>query len=94
MDLESGALFTRIRKFTPQAVPLFVYAIRHTSLLAMASESKGFSPESKRCFYYELRMRKAVYTVLASLFGILVILIYVRLGLGFGVVLPGRMQFG
>lgn len=91
LDLESGSLFSRIGKFIPQAVPLFVYAIRHTNLLAMALESKGFSPESKRSLYYEPQMHKGDYAVLLSLAGILVILIYIRLGLGFGVVIPGRM---
>jgi energy-coupling factor transport system permease protein len=46
LDLESGNIFSRVGKFIPQAVPLFIYAIRHTNLLAMALESKGFSPES------------------------------------------------
>ena len=91
LDLESGSFFSRIGKFIPQAVPLFIYAIRHTNLLAMALESKGFSPESKRSFYYEPQMHKADYAVLFSLVGILVILIYIRLGLGLGVVIPGRM---
>jgi len=91
LDLKSGSFFSRISKFIPQAVPLFVYAIRHTNLLAMALESKGFSPESKRSLYYEPQMRKVDYVVLISLVGILVILIYIRLGLGLGVVIPGRM---
>jgi len=91
LDLESGSLFTRIGKFIPQAVPLFIYAIRHTNLLAMALESRGFSPESKRSLYYEPQMRKGDYAVLISLSGILAILIYSRLGLGLGVILPGRM---
>ena len=91
LDLESGSIFSRIGKYIPQAVPLFIYAIRHTNLLAMALESKGFSPESKRSLYYEPQMHKVDYAVLFSLAGILVILIYIRLGLGLGVVMPGRM---
>jgi len=91
LDLESGPIFSRIAKFIPQAVPLFVYAIRHTNLLAMALESKGFSPESPRTLYYEPQMRKIDYAVLVLLAGILAALIYLRLGLGFGVVMPGRM---
>jgi len=91
LDLESGSILSRIGKFIPQAVPLFIYAIRHTNLLAMALESKGFSPESKRSLYYEPKMHKVDYGVLFSLVGTLVILIYMRLGLGLGVVMPGRM---
>jgi energy-coupling factor transport system permease protein len=91
LDLESGSLFSRIGKFIPQAVPLFVYAIRHTNLLAMALESKGFSPESKRTLYYEPQMHKVDFAVLLLLIGILAILIYLRLGLGLGVALTGHM---
>ena len=91
LDLESGSLFSRIGKFIPQAVPLFIYAIRHTNLLAMALESKGFSPGSKRTLYYEPRMRGKDFLVLFALLLILCGLLYIRLGLRLGVSLPGRL---
>jgi energy-coupling factor transport system permease protein len=91
LDLESGNIFSRIGKFIPQAVPLFIYAIRHTNLLAMALESKGFNPESKRTLYYEPRMRCIDYAVLILLLVILVILLYIRLGLRLGAIIPGRL---
>jgi energy-coupling factor transport system permease protein len=91
LDLESGSLFSRIGKFIPQAVPLFVYAIRHTNLLAMALESKGFSPESKRTLYYEPQMHRIDYGVLALLVVILITFLYLRLGLGLGVIMTGHL---
>ncbi len=91
LDLESGNIFSRVRKFIPQAVPLFLYAIRHTNLLAMALESKGFNPESKRTLYYDPRMRVIDYVVLAFLISILGLLLYVRLGLHFGAIIPDRL---
>ncbi len=91
LDLESGSLFSRIGKFIPQAVPLFIYAIRHTNLLAMALESKGFSPESKRTLYYEPQMHKVDYAVLILLVAVLITLIYIRLGLGLGVIITRHM---
>jgi len=91
LDLESGGIFSRVGKFIPQAVPLFIYAIRHTNLLAMALESKGFSPESKRTLYYEPHMRSIDYVVLALLVVILAALLYMRLTLHLGVVISGRM---
>lgn len=91
LDLESGNIFSRIHKFIPQAVPLFIYAIRHTNLLAMALESKGFSPESKRTLYYEPRMHGKDYVVLACLTAIFALLLYARVFLRFGVVIPGRL---
>ena len=91
LDLESGNIFSRVRKFIPQAVPLFIYAIRHTNLLAMALESKGFSPESKRTLYYEPHMRVIDYVALVFLVAIFAILLYARVGLHLGVVIPGRL---
>jgi energy-coupling factor transport system permease protein len=91
LDLESGNIFSRVGKFIPQAVPLFIYAIRHTNLLAMALESKGFRPESKRTMYYEPHMRPIDYSVIALLILILGLLLYLRLGLHLGVTIPGRL---
>jgi energy-coupling factor transport system permease protein len=91
LDLESGNIFSRVGKFIPQAVPLFIYAIRHTNLLAMALESKGFSPESKRTMYYEPRMCAMDYIVLFALTAILAVLLYIRLGLRHGAIIPGRL---
>ncbi len=91
LDLESGTIFSRAGKFIPLAVPLFIYAIRHTNLLAMALESKGFSPMSKRTLYYEPHMKRADYAVLLSLLGVLALLLYLRLRLHLGVVLAGRL---
>jgi energy-coupling factor transport system permease protein len=91
LDLESGNIFSRVSKFIPQAVPLFIYAIRHTNLLAMALESKGFSPDSPRTLYYEPRMRTIDYGVLILLLMILTGFLYVRLGLHHGAIIPGRL---
>jgi energy-coupling factor transport system permease protein len=91
LDLESGSLLSRAKKFIPQAVPLFIYAIRHTNLLAMALESKGFDPGSKRTMYYQPRMRRIDYVILGLLVFVLVILLYLRLRLHLGVVISGRL---
>ncbi len=91
LDLESGSIFRRAGKFIPLAIPLFIYAIRHTNLLAMALESRGFSPESPRTFYYEPRMRTIDYGVVILLLMILIVLLYIRLVLHLGAVLPGRL---
>jgi energy-coupling factor transporter transmembrane protein EcfT len=57
----------------------------------MALESKGFDPESKRTFYYELRIRRTDCVVLALLILVLGVLLYLRLGLHLGAVIPGRL---
>ncbi len=91
LDLESGGLFSRVGKFIPQAVPLFFYAIRHTNYLAMALESRGFSPGSKRTLYNEPRMSRIDYLVIAILLVILSAALYARIGLHVGVVMRGRL---
>ena len=91
LDLESGSIFSRIGKFIPQAVPLFFYAIRHTNLLAMALEARGFSPEAKRTLYYEPRMRAIDYGVIGLLSIVLMAMLYVRLAMRLGAVFPGRL---
>lgn len=91
LDLESGSIFSRIGKFIPQAVPLFFYAIRHTNYLAMALESRGFSPGSKRTLYNEPHMSRIDYAVIGILTFILIAALYVRIGLHLGVVMRGRL---
>lgn len=91
LDLESGNIFRRMGKFIPQAIPLFIYAIRYTNLLAMALESRGFSPGAKRTFYYELKMGPKDYGVVIVLGIFLAVALYLRLGVGAGAVIPGRL---
>ena len=91
LDLETGSIFKRMGKFIPQAVPLFIYAIHHTNYLAMALESKGFDPRAKRTFYYEPRMRRIDFAVLIFFALLLMVLLYLRLGWGLGVVISGRL---
>jgi energy-coupling factor transport system permease protein len=91
LDLESGSILRRLGKFIPQAVPLFIYAIHHTNALAMALESKGFDPKAKRTFYYEPKMKGMDYWVLGFFILLLIALLFLRLELGLGVVIKGRL---
>ncbi|MGB0910588.1 MAG: energy-coupling factor transporter transmembrane component T family protein [Nitrospirales bacterium] len=49
LDLTTGTLVDKIRGYAPLVVPLIGHTLRQTTLLAMAIESKGFSP--RRCRY-------------------------------------------
>jgi energy-coupling factor transport system permease protein len=91
LDLESGNIFRRASKFIPQAIPLFIYAIRYTNLLAIALESKGFDPGSKRTLYYEPHMKRIDFIILTILTLFLGFLIYLRIGLGLGAIIPERL---
>jgi energy-coupling factor transport system permease protein len=64
LDLDSGNLLDRIKKFLPLLVPVFISTIRNTNIFAMALESKGFGARDQRTFYLNLQMRKADYYIL------------------------------
>ncbi len=91
LDLKSKNILRRVAQFIPQAVPLFIYAIRHTNLLAMALESKGFRPGAQRTFYYELHLRRIDYAVMALLGLLLLVMLILRLVFKLGAVLPYRL---
>ena len=65
LDLDSGNLIDRIKKFLPLLVPVFISTIRNTNIFAMALESKGFGARDDRTFYLNLQMKKADYIILA-----------------------------
>jgi energy-coupling factor transport system permease protein len=91
LDLEGGSILRRLGKFVPQAVPLFIYAIHQTNHLAMALESRGFDPCAPRTLYYEPRMGRGDWAVLAICVLALTFCAVLRLGLGLGAVIPGRI---
>jgi len=91
LDLDSKNILARFSKFMPLAVPMFISAIRYTNLLAMALESRGFSPGAPRTLYDEPRMAAKDWLVLACLAGLLVFCLYLRLVRQWGGVIPGRI---
>lgn len=64
LDLQGGGLLARARRLPPLIVPLIGHTLRQTRLLAMALESKGFSPGGRRQPFLELRPRAADYATL------------------------------
>lgn len=64
LDLDSGNLIDRIKKFLPLLVPVFISTIRNTNIFAMALESKGFGAREKRTNYLRLKMQKSDYILL------------------------------
>lgn len=91
LDLESKNIFARFGKFIPLAVPMFISAIRYTNLLAMALESRGFSPDSPRTLYYEPEMQKKDWFILCFMSVLFLLFLYMRLFLDLGVVIHGRL---
>ena len=56
LDLASGSVWSKIRRYPPLVVPLIGHTLRQTNLLAMALETKGFGPGQPRNPYGLSRM--------------------------------------
>ena len=69
LDLDHGGLVTRMRRYTPLVVPMFLTSIRRADRLAAALETRGFGSGEKRTDLVEHRFggRDALAAVL--LFG-------------------------
>ena len=50
LDVSTGGILKRLRKYVPLVVPLIGHALRQTNLLVMSLESKGFHPSAGRNF--------------------------------------------
>jgi energy-coupling factor transport system permease protein len=86
LDLDSGGVFKRLKKHIPLIIPILVYGIRKTELLAMALEAKGFGSPTRRASFLTLKMGFYDIVVLLFLIGLNAFCIYLRTQ-GFGVVL-------
>ena len=64
LDVASGSIFQRLRKYVPLVVPVIGHALRQTNLLAMSLESKGFHPSARRSFYQAQPLERGDYLVL------------------------------
>lgn len=54
LDLESGGPLSRLRKYVPLLVPIFLHTLRNTDQLAKALESRGFGARRERTSYLEI----------------------------------------
>ena len=68
LDLETGNILERLKKFLPLLVPVFISSIRNTNIFAMALESRGFGARPDRTNYLQMRMRTIDWVLLALLF--------------------------
>ena len=83
LDISSGHITERIRKYVPLVVPLIGHALRQTNLLSMALESKGFHPTLHRSFHMTKKMNKLDYAVLIFFIILVGTSIWIRwLGIG------------
>jgi len=78
LDLDSGNLYERFKKYLPLLVPVFVSTIRNTNVFGMALEAKGFGAKEERTFYMDIRMKSADYWMLALMLVIFVVTTYLK----------------
>ncbi len=68
LDVESGSILTRLKKYIPLMVPAIVSTIRSTNVFAMALESKGFGYSDTRTEYIQLKFRTRDYVITIIMF--------------------------
>ncbi len=83
LDLESGNLIQRIRKYLPLLVPVFISTVRSTNVFSMALESKGFGASAKRTFYFQTSIGRRDVVVLVVFVALLVVTLALRVA-GYG----------
>ena len=83
LDLESGNILRRIRKYVPLLIPVFVSTIRSTNVFSMALESKGFGAAPQRTFFLQIGMGRRDFLVLAVFVALLAGSIALRIA-GYG----------
>jgi len=78
LDLESGSLIARAKKYIPLLIPVFISVIRGTNVFAMALESKGFGYSEERSSYLEIGYKRNDYIMLALVLLLLIVSIIVK----------------
>lgn len=86
LDLETGNIIQRLKKFLPLLVPVFISSIRNTNIFGMALESRGFGARSDRTNYLQMAMRAVDWIILALL------LVYVGVSIGLNLAGYGRIE--
>ncbi len=64
LDLDTGNILQKTRKYLPLMIPTFISVIRSTNIFSMALESKGFGYSNKRTNYLKLTMGAGDYFML------------------------------
>ncbi len=77
LDVDSGNIFQRMKKYLPLMIPAIVTTIRSTNIFAMALESKGFGYPAERTSYIKIKYNiwDYIITVLAITFFVFAIFI-------------------
>lgn len=78
LDLDSGNILQKTRKYLPLMIPTFISVIRSTNIFSMALESKGFGYSKARTNYLNLTMGTRDYFMLFLGVSILTAAIFIK----------------
>ena len=78
LDVSTGGILQRIRKYVPLVIPLIGHALRQTNLLAMSLESKGFHPLATRHLYAAGKLGTQDYAVMCVMLILIGVGIWLR----------------
>jgi len=67
LDLETGNLIQRIKKFIPLFIPILATSLRNAELLAIALECKGFGIKKKRTSYLDCKFGRNDFLTLLTI---------------------------
>ncbi len=87
LDLQSGGLLVRLRRYLSLAAPVFGYALRQADDLSRALEARGLMAAGKRVELREFPIRWADAVAFAVVLGLAVASVSLRL-YGYGEILP------
>lgn len=82
LDLDSGNILQKTRKYLPLMIPTFISVIRSTNIFSMALESKGFGYSKNRTNYLNHKMGGKDYFMLFLGFLVLAAAIYLKSSTG------------
>lgn len=76
LELEKGNIIQRIKRFLPILVPLVIYEIKRSFMVAEALEARAFGSVKSRTYFYEIEMKLIDWILSASLLILLVLILY------------------
>jgi energy-coupling factor transport system permease protein len=79
LDLDSGSLLQKIKKYVPLLIPTLLSVIRGTNIFAMALESKGFGYDDARTNYLEIGVALRDYIVMTLTVAVMVFSVYAKI---------------
>jgi len=76
LELERGGAIQRIKKFLPILIPLIIYEIKRSFMVAEALEARAFGAVESRTYFYEIKMSSLDWIFSISLVILLILVIF------------------